>query len=78
MNPGVGEEVGKTTRGLIESMKDSPITLALVLFNLLFVVIVFFSVRDQRAHMESFQTELFKQQTKTMEMLYNCTPGAKT
>lgn len=77
MNPGVGEEAGKTARGLIDSLKDSPMMLAMVAFNLVFMVIIFLIIKQNRDSEEKFQTALFAQQTKTMEMLYNCTPTPK-
>jgi len=75
MNPGIGEEGGKVATSLISNLHDSPLTLALVVFNLLFVTVIFLSVRDQRSSTERFQEKLFEQQSKTMEMLYNCTPN---
>jgi hypothetical protein len=75
VNPGLTEEGGKVASTLIENLKTSPVTLALVIFNMLFVVVVYFGMRDQRNREETFQTKLFLQQTETMKMLYNCTPG---
>jgi uncharacterized membrane protein affecting hemolysin expression len=77
MNPGVTEEGGEVAKSLISNLKDSPVTLALVLFNVVFLVVIFFSMRDQRNRTEQFQDRLFDQQSKTMEMLYNCTPNPK-
>ena len=77
MNPGLSEEGGKVATSIVENLKTSPITLALVLFNIAFVVVVYLATRDQRARTEAFQARLFEQQTKVMEMLYNCTPQDK-
>jgi len=75
MNPGPGEEAGKVANSLITNLHDSPLTLALVVFNLAFIAVIYFSVRDQRSRDAKFQEELFNQQKSTMEMLYHCTPS---
>ena len=77
MNPGIGEEAGKTARGLIDSLKDSPMTLAMVAFNLVFVVVIFLIIKQNHDSDEKFQTALFAQQAEVMKMLYNCTPTPK-
>ena len=77
MTPGPVEESGKTVRKLIDNMHDSPLTLALVLFNIIFLAIVYYSVQQNRDRWESFQNKMFEQQNKTMEMLYNCTPNKR-
>jgi len=38
MNPGVGEEIGKVASGTIDALKSTPIVLALVIFNVMFVI----------------------------------------
>lgn len=74
MSPGVGEEAGQTARGVVDALKSQPITLALVVFNVVFLFILYFSNREESIRIEAFQTKLFEQQGKTMEMLFNCTP----
>jgi len=74
MNSGVTEETGETARSIVKALGDSPLTLASVVFNVIFVIVIFFSVRDERGRQEAFQTKLFEQQNKTMDMLYNCVP----
>jgi hypothetical protein len=78
MTPGPVEEGGKTVRKLIGNLHESPLTLALVLFNLIFVLVIFLGVRDNRARQETFQNKLFEQQNRSMEMLYNCTPNRRS
>jgi hypothetical protein len=78
MNSGPVEEGGRTVRKLIDNLHDSPLTLALVLFNIIFLAIVYYSVQQQRDRWELFQNKLFEQQNKAMEMLYNCTPSKRT
>jgi len=78
MNPGsIEEEGGETARSLISGMKDSPLTLALVLFNLAFIGIVGYGSFKER----EWRTEIFDRmaaaQAKYADMLYNCTPNPK-
>jgi hypothetical protein len=39
MNPGIGEEVGKVASGTVDALKQTPIVLALVIFNVLFMIL---------------------------------------
>jgi len=74
MSPGAVEETGKVASNLISNLKDSPITLALILFNMAFLVIIYLGVKDQRSHLENYDNRMFEQQKQVMEMLYHCTP----
>ena len=40
MSSGIGHEVGETARTVVEALKTTPATLALVIFNLLFMGVV--------------------------------------
>jgi len=71
---GPSEEAGQTARSVVSALSSQPMTLALVVFNVCFLVVVYLGVRDQRNRQEDFQKQLFEQQTKTMEMLYHCVP----
>jgi hypothetical protein len=68
------EQGGETARALIASMKDSPITLALVVFNLIFVGAVFLGTRANRAAIDRITTTLLAEQSRMTEMLYRCSP----
>jgi len=74
MSPGAVEEGGEVARSLIGNLKDSPITLALVVFNILFLIVVYFSIRDQRQQLANYDNKMFEQQAKVMDMLYHCVP----
>lgn len=46
MNPGIPEEAGKVATSAIDALKATPVVLALVIFNVLFMALaVFISVR---------------------------------
>jgi len=40
MNPGIGEEVGQTARSLITGLSSTPMILAVLIFNLLFIFMI--------------------------------------
>jgi len=40
MNPNVGHEAGETARTVVEALKATPMTLALVVFNLAFIGLI--------------------------------------
>jgi hypothetical protein len=74
MNPGIQEEAGQTVRTLVGSLKDSPITLALVLFNLIFILVIYFATRENRAAMDRTMTEMLKQNAHMVDLLAKCSP----
>jgi hypothetical protein len=46
MNP-ISEEAGKTARGVVDAFKQQPAMLLLFLINLLFIVLVFSTMKTQ-------------------------------
>jgi len=77
MNPGAVEEGGKVASTLIEGLKAQPIVLALVVFNLAFLILVHFNGRDLRQHQEFQFKLLVENQAKLQELLAHCTPDPK-
>jgi len=72
MNPGPIEEAGQTARGLIAALKREPATLALVIFNIVFMAAIFFSVKDQREFNRQIISQLITNAAKAEEMLFKC------
>jgi hypothetical protein len=72
MNPGVTEEIGKTTRSFFETMKDHPAVLVLALCNLALIVFMYFALSAAA----QFRTDLIKQsfeyQKQAAELLARC------
>jgi hypothetical protein len=75
MNPAPSEEAGQTARSLIDALKANPMTLALVVFNVIFIGAVYFGTRDQRASQGEIIKMLLENQQKTSEMLQQCVPN---
>jgi len=50
-------------------MRESPITLALVIFNMLLLVLVYFNARDLRETNARLFKDMLDEQAKTVDML---------
>ncbi|PWT78225.1 MAG: hypothetical protein C5B60_01555 [Chloroflexi bacterium] len=48
MNPGPTEEVGKVATSIVESLKTQPLMLVVMLFNIIFLAVIYFGVTAQR------------------------------
>jgi hypothetical protein len=72
MNPGVTEEVGKTTRSFFEAMKDQPALLVMAIANLALIVFMYFALSAAA----EFRTELIRQsfefQKQAADLLSRC------
>jgi cbb3-type cytochrome oxidase subunit 3 len=76
MNPTIPEETAQTARSLIDAFKANPGMLALVVFNLIFIAVVFYVSQENRTANSKLVTLLLEQHQETAKMLYNCTPNA--
>jgi hypothetical protein len=76
MNPTIPEETGLTARTLITTFQQNPGMLALVVFNVFFIIVVFYVATQNRQTNEKLISTLIAQQVETSKMLYNCTPNA--
>lgn len=77
MTPGPSEELGITARSLIDSLKSSPMMLFLIVFNCLFMVLVFYLSMHARTSNEKLILTLLEHQQEVAKLLYNCTPGTQ-
>ena len=73
MMAGPIEEAGSTARSLFESMRESPVTLSLVIFNIVFLGIMYFSLSEERDSRNKLIDIMAATNDKTAMMLYNCT-----
>jgi hypothetical protein len=48
MNPGGVEEVGKVATGVIDALKNQPMMIALIIFNLTIIIALFFGISSER------------------------------
>ena len=71
------EEAGSTARSLFESMRESPVTLSLVIFNIVFLGVFYFSQTEEREFRTKLVDYMVQTNNSTAEMLYK-TCGART
>ena len=67
------EEGAATARSLFEVMRESPVTLALVVFNVVFLGVMYFSLSEERDSRNKLIDYMVQTNDKTATMLYNCT-----
>jgi hypothetical protein len=80
MNPGITEEVGKTTRSFFDAMKDNPALLVMAIANLALIIFMYFALSAAAG----FRTDLIKQsfefQKQAADLLARCVlnPGPRS
>lgn len=72
MTPGPSEEIGKVVVSIVDSLRSQPLILALILLNVMFITMVFFSVKDNREKYHEMLKVLMEQSSKAQEMLSRC------
>jgi len=72
---GAVEEGGKVASGVVTALTGQPIVLALVVFNCLFLGVVFYGTQQARLSFERTALRMIDQQEKMANLLYNCVPG---
>lgn len=77
MNPGAAEEAGKVATGLIDSLRSTPLVLALIVFNAIFIAGVYFSVRNERASTERIMSLLIDEKADMDRALAACAPAGR-
>ena len=70
--PGPIEEAAKVATAVVEAVKNQPMTLAMILFNLLFVLLVFLGSKDFRANQLKLMSMMIELTGKSQEMLGKC------
>ena len=78
MNPGVGEEVGKATGVFMSIMKDQPLSLALVIMNLILCGLFFYVINTNANVRQKEFDRIYQAQSETNKLLYNCVPGPRS
>lgn len=74
MNPGAVEEVGKATGLFVQVMKDQPLSLALVLMNVLLLGLFFYVAHIATGNRAKEFEMILQSQKEVQQLLYNCTP----
>jgi len=69
MNPGAIEHSAKIATSVVEALKSQPLALAMVVFNLIFVLVVYLAIKEERAGTRQVITMLLEQRQQTIEMM---------
>ena len=74
---GAVEEGSKVATGVVTALSNQPLTLALVVFNSLFIVTIAWASYENRQLNTTLIEKFIEQQNKAMEFLYRCVPPGK-
>jgi hypothetical protein len=66
------EEGAKVATSIVETMKSQPMTLALVIFNLLFAILVFLGSKDFRANQLELMKMMIEMTGQSQQLLAKC------
>lgn len=66
------EEASKVATSVVDTMKNQPMTLALVIFNLLFAILVFLGSKDFRANQLKLMSMMIEMTGQSQQLLAKC------
>ena len=72
MNAGITEEVGRQVGSFMGILKDSPLSLALVVMNFALVVFLFYSNSQTLTQRQSALTQIVEWQQRTDNLMASC------
>ena len=67
------EEAGKAVRGFVDTLKEQPLSLALVVMNIALLMLVAWNARDQAATRLETAKLIIEKFSQTDKLLANCT-----
>ena len=65
------EQGAKVATSLIDALKNSPGTLALIVINLIFIAVIYFGVKENRSEIQASQTAIIAQMSKQQESMHD-------
>lgn len=68
------EEAGATARSIIDVLRSEPLSLALVVMNVLLLALFFYVIQTATSVRHAELERVFAAQEKTNQLLYNCVP----
>jgi hypothetical protein len=72
MNPGISEEVGKTTRSFFEVMKEEPALMILALANFALIIFIFVALYYASTFRTTLIAQNFAYQKQVADILSRC------
>jgi hypothetical protein len=77
-NPrGAVEQTGKVVTDVVDSLRSQPAVLSLVVFNAIFLITVYLSVREGRQATAEQTKQMLAQIDRAQELLTRCFPSGK-
>jgi hypothetical protein len=77
MNPPAGEELGKTSRTVVEALKVTPSLLVLVIFSIAVLVLIYVSISSERDNRMEMTKILLQSQQEAQKLLASCQGNSK-
>jgi hypothetical protein len=75
MTPGPVEEAGKAAGVFMQIMKDQPLSLALVVMNVMLLGLFFYVIQTATHVRQTEMERIYAAQEKTNQLLYQCVPA---
>jgi hypothetical protein len=72
LNLAATEEIGKVVSNALNVVKEQPMVMALILFNLLFATLVFLGSKDFRANQLKLMTLMIEMSGRSQDLLAQC------
>jgi hypothetical protein len=72
MNPGVVEETGKVAVGIIDALKSTPMSIAMILTNASLIVFLFYSQNQFYNQRQELSKLWIEETSRTMTLLSKC------
>lgn len=72
MAPGVVEETGKVASGVVDALRNQPMTLAIIVLNAIIILGIYFAVVDERRSKNEIIKQLISNADKAQDLLAKC------
>ena len=72
MNPGAVEEASKVAQEVVGALRSTPVILFILLFNVIFIVVVGWSIHDQRVQHQEVVRLMVENSRHQSELLASC------
>ena len=71
-NMSIIQEGGKVASGVVDAMKSQPLVLALIIFNVVFLVLIYLGLNNQRNQQHDLMKMMLSNQQNVNELLAKC------
>ena len=71
------ESVAKVANNIVDALRNQPMVMAILVFNALIFIFVFYSVHDRRQQDHVIMKQLIDDQTEVRKLLFQCLPNSR-